>query len=72
MVDGEVPFLLPLTLQLLTESDVRKGPGSESDVMYSWESGTALVGHAFKGQWVRVTNNKGLGGWVFYKSVGSI
>jgi len=72
VVDGEVPFLLPLTLQLLTESDVRKGPGSESDVMYFWESGTALVGHAFKGQWVRVTNNKGLGGWVFYKSVGSI
>lgn len=71
VVAGEVPFLLPLALQLLTESDVRKGPGSQFEVMYSWEYGTALIAHAFKGQWVRVTNEKGLGGWVFYKSVGS-
>lgn len=71
VVEGEVPFLLPLNLQLLTESDVRKGPGSQFDVMYSWENGTVLIAHAFKGQWVRVTNEDGLGGWVFYKSVGS-
>jgi hypothetical protein len=70
-VKGEVPFLLPLNLQLLTQSDVRKGPGSQFEVMYSWEYGIALVGHAFKGQWVRVTRDDGLGGWVFYKSVGS-
>jgi preprotein translocase subunit SecD len=71
VVEGEVPFLLPLTLQLLGKSNVRKGPGSKFDVMFSWESGTTVVGHAFKGQWVRVTNEGGLGGWIFYKSVGS-
>ncbi len=71
MVEGEVPFLLPLTLQLLNKSNVRTGPGSDFGILFSWESGTAIVGHAFKGQWVRVTNDDGLGGWVLYKSVGS-
>lgn len=72
MVEGEIPFVVPLTLQLLNESKVREGPGSHFDVMFSWENGMALFGHAFKGQWVRVTNGDGVGGWVFYKSVGSI
>jgi len=70
-VEGEVPFLLPLTLKLLNKSNVRKGPGLNFDVAFSWENGTALTAHAFKGQWVRVTDEDGLGGWVFYKSVGS-
>ncbi len=71
MVEGEVSFVLPLRLQLLSESDVREGPSSHFEVLYSWEEGTALIGYAFRGQWVRVKSEDGLGGWVFYKSVGS-
>jgi len=70
-VEGEVPFLLPLTLRLLNKSNVRKGPGLNYEVVFSWEDDTALIAHAFKGQWVRVTNERGQSGWVFYKSVGS-
>lgn len=71
MVEGEVPFALPLPLQFLSKSNVREGPGLHFKVLYSLEKGTALIGHAYKGQWVRVKSENGRGGWVFYKLVGS-
>lgn len=71
MVGGEVPFALPLPLQLLSKSNVMEGPGPHFKVLYSLEKGTALIGHAYKGQWVRVKSEDGRGGWVFYKLVGS-
>ncbi|MCH6556728.1 MAG: SH3 domain-containing protein [Nitrospirae bacterium] len=70
-VAGEVPFVLPLPLQLLSKSNVREGPGLHFKVLYSLAKGTALIGHAYKGQWVRVKSEDGRGGWVFYKLVGA-
>ena len=71
MVEGEVPFALRLPLQLLSKSNVREGPGLHFKVLYSLEKGTTLIGHAYKGQWVRVKSEDGRGGWVFYKLVGA-
>ena len=71
MVEGEIAFSMPLTLLLLSNSNIREGPGSQFGVLYSLEKGSALVADTYKGQWVRVKSEDGRGGWVFYKLVGS-
>jgi hypothetical protein len=63
-VTGEIRFAAPLLLQINKSSKVREGPGLEFRVVATLEKGTRVVGHSYKGQWVRVTGD-GLSGWVF-------
>lgn len=62
---GEVFFTVPVPLRVLTPSHVREGPGLEFKVLFTLEKGTPLVGHSYKGQWVRVEDEEGRGGWIF-------
>jgi hypothetical protein len=69
-VKGEVFFALPLPLQVLKTSNLRKNPDLESKVITTLEKGTPLIGYSYKGQWVRVTSEDGNNGWVFQTLVG--
>lgn len=66
-MDGEVAFALPLPLRLLEESEVREGPGDQFKALFSSGKGAPLTAYSYLGQWVRVSNNAGDHGWVFYK-----
>ncbi|HUU74404.1 MAG TPA: hypothetical protein VMW70_17385 [Burkholderiales bacterium] len=69
MVEGEKAFALPLPLRLLDDSDVRQGPAESFGVEFSLPAGMNLIGHSYKGQWVRVKTGEGLSGWVYYKNL---
>ena len=69
MAEGEVAFVLPLSLRLLSESNIMGGAGSQSNVLFSLQKGASVIGYSYKGQWVRVKTEDGAGGWVFYKKL---
>jgi hypothetical protein len=69
-VDGEVAFSLPLPLRVLSRGTVREGPGHNFKVSFPVAEGAAVTGHSYKGMWVRVRNDEGRLGWIFYSQVG--
>ena len=69
-VEGEVPFSLPLPLRVLSRGSVREGPGHNFKVSFPVAEGAVVTGHSYKGMWVRVTNDNGRLGWIFYSQVG--
>ncbi|MGH7538643.1 MAG: hypothetical protein ACREMF_08420 [Gemmatimonadales bacterium] len=66
---GEVLFALPLRLQTVSRSKVREGPGTAYRSLVTLESGTALTGYSYVDQWMRVADDSGHVGWVFYNLV---
>jgi uncharacterized protein YgiM (DUF1202 family) len=44
---------------------VREGPGTNFDVAFSLDGGTALTGYAHADEWIRVTDENGRSGWIF-------
>jgi len=71
MMDGEVPFAVPLSLQLVTQGNIREGPGLDSRILVSLPKGSGLVGSSYRGMWVRVSTENGQEGWVYYNLVDS-
>lgn len=69
-VDGEVPFSLPLPLRLVARGQVRQGPGPSFTVTFVLPPGAPVIGHSYKGLWVRIRGDDGRSGWVFYDAVG--
>lgn len=69
LLKGEVLFALPLPLQVTSECKAREGPGLEFKELHSLESGAAVLGLSYKGQWVRVKGEDGRAGWVMYTRV---
>ena len=67
---GETLFALPLRLETQGRSNVRDGPGTSFKVLFALEAGATVTGHAFADQWVRITDEGGRSGWVFYSLVG--
>jgi hypothetical protein len=70
-VDGEVPFVMPLRLKLLGASNVREGPGTHFETLFTETRDAALTGYAYLGSWVRVQSQDGRNGWVYYKMLKS-
>jgi len=68
--EGEVFFALPLPIQVLRTSNLRKQPDLESTVITTLEKGTPLIGYSYKDKWVRVMSQDGSHGWVFHTLVG--
>jgi uncharacterized protein YgiM (DUF1202 family) len=68
--EGEVVFALPLRLQTLGRSNVRDGPGTNYKVLFMLEVGSAVIAYAYADQWVRINDEGGRSGWVFYNLVG--
>jgi hypothetical protein len=67
---GEVLFALPLRLRTQGRANVREGPGTGFRVAFTLEPGVLLTAHAYAEQWVRVSDDEGRAGWVFYNLVG--
>ena len=67
---GEVLFALPLNLQTTGRANVREGPGAAFHIAFALEAGASVTGYAYADQWVRVTDDGGRSGWVFYGLVG--
>ena len=67
---GEVLFVLPLRLETEGRANVREGPGTGFKVVFTVEAGTAITAHAFVDQWVRISDEGGRSGWVFYNLLG--
>ena len=62
---GEVPFAKPLNLKVTKKSNVREGPGLYFRIVAIVRPSTPLTGYSFKGQWLRVKGENGVGGWIF-------
>ena len=67
---GEVAFAVPVPLQASAVCRVREGPGTTFRVAYTADRGTKFVGHSHSGEWVRVSDEEGRGGWVHQTLVG--
>lgn len=70
-VAGEVRFNLPLPLEAVKRSNVRERPDLGSKVLFTVDQGSRLVGYAFAGNWVRVSDAEGHRGWIFHTLVTS-
>jgi len=62
---GEVAFAGPVKLRASTHANVRSGPGMNFEVSYATDTGSALSGLSYLGEWIRVTNEAGKEGWIF-------
>lgn len=67
---GETLFALPLRLETQGRSNVREGPGTNFKILFTLEQGINITAHAFADQWVRISDEGGRSGWVFYNLVG--
>ncbi len=74
-VEGETAFTAPVALAVAKWSndkcspdcaaaDLREGPGTDFPLLRRVETGTALIGYASKGAWVRVKIDDGTVGWI--------
>jgi len=62
---GEVLFASPVKLRTTTHSNVRSGPGTDSTVAFTTETGAALSGLSYVGEWIRVIDEPGNEGWIY-------
>jgi uncharacterized protein YgiM (DUF1202 family) len=67
---GEVLFALPLKLETQGRSNVRDGPGTAYKILFTLEVKSPVIAHAYSEQWVRISDEGGRSGWVFYNLVG--
>jgi alpha-D-ribose 1-methylphosphonate 5-triphosphate synthase subunit PhnH len=70
-VDGEVLFALPLPLKLAASGKVRERPAADAAVAWSVERGASPVAVSYKGAWIRVKDETGRWGWIFYSLIAS-
>jgi crotonobetainyl-CoA:carnitine CoA-transferase CaiB-like acyl-CoA transferase len=66
---GETAFAVPVPLTVSSRANVREGPGTTFRVLFTVERGDTLTGLSHLEDWVRVTDETGRGGWVFYNLV---
>lgn len=71
LLAGESLFALPVRLATMSRSNVRGGPGLDFPVQFTVEAGTPLSGLSYSGEWVRVVDAEGRGGWIFSTLVDS-
>jgi len=62
---GERAFSEPLPLQVVTNSNVREGPGLDFGILATIDRGTPVTGYSYKGKWVQVSLEDGRRGWVY-------
>jgi uncharacterized coiled-coil protein SlyX len=67
---GEVPFALPLRIQTSGRANVREGPSANAKVLFTLESGVALVAYSYVDQWVRVSADNDRTGWIHQTLIG--
>ncbi len=66
---SEQLFAVPLRLQTVGRSKLREGPGTGYRTLATLEGGKPLTGFSYVDQWIRVADDSGHAGWVFYNLV---
>jgi len=67
---GEVLFAVPLSLQTSARGcKLRDGPGTGFRVLATLDTGVPLTGYSYVEQWMRVADDSGRTGWVFWNLV---
>lgn len=64
---SEVRFSVPIPFRSTTRSNVRDGPGTQFAVVFTLEAGTRVTGQSYEGEWVRIADTQGRGGWIHYQ-----
>lgn len=67
---GEVPFALPLHLEVTGRSNVREGPGPSFKVTYTLPDGAAITAYSYVSDWVRISDDSSRTGWIHQSRVG--
>jgi hypothetical protein len=62
--EDEMPFAVPVPLQLNARGNLREGPGAEFKIVATLDGGTRLTGYITKGSWLRVEAAGGKSGWI--------
>jgi uncharacterized protein YgiM (DUF1202 family) len=66
---GEVPFALPIPLRLVSSAKLREGPGLDYKALATLPASVRLVGHSYKGLWVRVSTEDRQSGWIYHNLI---
>ena len=61
---GETTFAHPLRLKVIKNTNLRTGPGLNYKVSNTLKSGTPIVGHGYKENWIRIDTENDQTGWV--------
>ena len=61
---GETIFDHPLRLKVVKNTNLRAGPGLRFKITSTLKTGTAIVGHGFKENWIRIDTEDDQTGWV--------
>jgi hypothetical protein len=61
---GEQPFTLPLHLQTTANANVREGPGTGFNVLFTLPAESSLLAYSATEQWLRVADDSGRRGWI--------
>jgi len=61
---GERAFDQPLPLKLIKNTNLRTGPGLSNAIRSTLDSGSVIVGYAYKDDWIRVETEDGQIGWI--------
>jgi len=61
---GEKAFDQPLPLKLTKNTNLRTGPGLIHAIRSTLDSGTVIVGYAYRDDWIRIETVDGQIGWV--------
>ncbi|HJP84414.1 MAG TPA: SH3 domain-containing protein [Gemmatimonadaceae bacterium] len=61
---GETLFAVPIKLQTSTKGNVREGPGTNFNVSFSADPGTALTAYSYADEWIRISDDSGRSGWI--------
>jgi hypothetical protein len=67
---GEVGLSVPLRLQTISSGNVREGPGANYKVRFTLQAGAEVTGYSYLDTWLRVEDESGRSGWIFYTLVG--
>lgn len=69
-VEDKREFSSPLLLKVLTNCNLRKGPGLDNEVVGKLGKDAWVTGFAYSGRWLRVETAEGNVGWLFQPLVG--
>jgi len=66
---GEVMFAVPLALATASRCKIREGPATTFRVLATLDGGSRLTGYSYVDQWMRVADDSGRVGWVYWNLV---
>jgi hypothetical protein len=71
LLPNETLFQMPVPVKTLRRSNMREGPGLEFAVIGTLESEIPLTGLSYTSEWMRVRDETGRTGWIFYSLLGA-